>query len=162
MLGKLVTKSQRVIAHYLPFPCPSPPSRRFVPKRFVLDTLGAGFVVHDLHPRVRADHEHFSTMHHASMDEDDFACRDFAKAEGFCRRTTCRRPALQLPSYPRELFFRLASPCLSSCSSRSFSSLSSFLAATSVYVDCPFSADQELEHLLISFRSSFPSPTSCR
>ena len=42
-----------------------------------------GFVVHDLYPRVRADHEHFSTMHDAGMDEDSFACGDFANAEAF-------------------------------------------------------------------------------
>ena len=40
-------------------------------------------VVNNLHPRVNADREDFGTSDNAGVDEDDFACRDFAKAEAF-------------------------------------------------------------------------------
>ena len=37
--------------------------------------------MHNLHPRVHADGEDFGTSDDAGVDEDDFACRDFATAE---------------------------------------------------------------------------------
>ena len=43
-------------------------------------SLGSSVVVHHLHPRVSADREHFSTLHGAGVDEDDFACRGFPEA----------------------------------------------------------------------------------
>ena len=100
MLDKLVAKSWRVIAHHRLFSCERRcashllshsvrlfPVHLFLPRvsspsvPCSIGPLGTGFVVHDLHPRVRADHEHFSSMHHDSMDENDLACRDLVKTE---------------------------------------------------------------------------------
>ena len=39
--------------------------------------------MHDLHPRVSADGEDFGTSDNGGVDEDDFACWGFAKAETF-------------------------------------------------------------------------------
>ena len=39
--------------------------------------------MHSLHPRVSADHENLSTLHSASVGEDDFACQDIATAVAF-------------------------------------------------------------------------------
>ena len=48
----------------------------------MLDTpLGSSVVVHSLHPRASADREDFGTSDSVGLDEDDFACRDSAKAE---------------------------------------------------------------------------------
>ena len=79
MLGAVISSARREV----PAGDRTPPQLSFLTEPPVQPSLGTGFVVHDLHPRVRADHEHFSTMHDAGMDEDSFACGDFAKAEAF-------------------------------------------------------------------------------
>ena len=39
--------------------------------------------MHNLHPRVSADDQDLGTSDDAGVDEDDFACWDYAKAEAF-------------------------------------------------------------------------------
>ena len=45
--------------------------------------LGSNVVVDNLHPRVSAHGKDFGTSDNAGVDENDFACRDSAKAEAF-------------------------------------------------------------------------------
>ena len=116
-----------------PFPCPSPPSKRFVPKRFVLCTLPRhGLRRSRLAPTGPCQDEHLSTMHDAGVDEDDFACGDLTtliddQLRDFCRRVSCSR---------------------SSCSpfSLSVQSLQSSCCNLRLHVDFPFSAHPELKH----------------
>ena len=50
----------------------------------MLDTpWGSSVVVHILHRRVSANGKDFGTSDNAGVDDDAFACRDFAKAEAF-------------------------------------------------------------------------------
>ena len=63
-------------------PCPSVLATRLVPRLVWLDTpLGSSIVVHDLYPRICSDREYLSAHHSACVNEDDLACRDFAKAK---------------------------------------------------------------------------------
>ena len=71
--------------------CPSRPSTRFGPRLSLLGTpLGSSIVVHHLYPRISADRENFSTLHGASVDEDDFAFRGFSEAIAICQQPPSR------------------------------------------------------------------------
>ena len=109
--------------------------------------LGSSIVVHDLHPRIFSDREYLGVNHSVCVNEDDFACRDFAKAEA-CRRTICRQLVLRLWSCPRALppdWPRVPGPL-----HRPSLSLQSFQPSCCnlrLRVNFPFLTHQELKHL---------------